>query len=580
MHCFVGCSVEEICSAIGLDITALFNDEDNVREFTPEKVTLSALSNRTGLSVPYLESLGLVKRGNTVLVPYYDKDKNHLYNKIRVQLSGRGKYRYERGAKSIPYGLWRLSDAHKIGGLVIVEGESDCWTLWKHDIPALGIPGASAWKCLDVESVKGIDKIYIIQEPGEAGQTFSLSMGEHLLDGNFTGQIRIIVMNQEMKDPNQMYLQYRTEFRKEFVRACKKSMIWSGESIEDQIVMLDTVTPGKVDFLWYPYIPRGILTILAGPGGLGKSTACYSIASTVTVGGVFPGDEFKTEEGRVLLFSEEDDISNVIRPKFDSNEADVSKVIVYDMERFDFMFSKSDYTRLELLIDRYEPKIVIFDPLVNFTGGKIDLNKSNEVRAMFRPLAAIARKKNIAIVIVAHTRKGGASNAAEAVSGSVDIVNASRSALVCYNDPESDNLGLITHAKHNYSKAGQTLKFEIKDDGSFLWAGYSRMGANELAQHSYDVKERKAVQAACEFLKRTLRLDAKEVPLVHKEAKALGIQVSHLRQAIFALGVRRRYDSGKWLYSQFIDFGVRDPEEQQLGEVVQFPEQQEEEFPF
>ncbi|GAH15238.1 unnamed protein product, partial [marine sediment metagenome] len=44
------------------------------------------------------------------------------------------------------YGLDRLESFKKDGWVLLVEGESDCWTAWYHGIPALGLPGKTHWK--------------------------------------------------------------------------------------------------------------------------------------------------------------------------------------------------------------------------------------------------------------------------------------------------------------------------------------------------------------------------------------------------------------------------------------------------
>jgi putative DNA primase/helicase len=80
-------------------------------------------------------------------------------------MDGREKFRWRSGDKPLPYGLGLLKEARKAGHVILVEGESDCHTLWYHDIPALGIPGATNWRdgwatCLD-----GIEKIYAVIEP-------------------------------------------------------------------------------------------------------------------------------------------------------------------------------------------------------------------------------------------------------------------------------------------------------------------------------------------------------------------------------------------------------------------------------
>ena len=61
--------------------------------------------------------------------------------RIRTALVAQEGSRWNSGeGKIVPYGLERLDEARKAGYLVLVEGESDCWTLWYQGFPALGIP--------------------------------------------------------------------------------------------------------------------------------------------------------------------------------------------------------------------------------------------------------------------------------------------------------------------------------------------------------------------------------------------------------------------------------------------------------
>lgn len=48
---------------------------------------------------------------------------------------------WRRNSRPTLYGLRRLKEAIRVGYVVLVEGESDCHTLWHHGIPALGVPG-------------------------------------------------------------------------------------------------------------------------------------------------------------------------------------------------------------------------------------------------------------------------------------------------------------------------------------------------------------------------------------------------------------------------------------------------------
>lgn len=75
---------------------------------------------------------------------------------------------WRKGDKPRLYGLWRIGAPESV---VLVEGESDCHTLWFHGIAALGIAGAGAWnEARDAAELAGIERIYVIVEPDAGGQ--------------------------------------------------------------------------------------------------------------------------------------------------------------------------------------------------------------------------------------------------------------------------------------------------------------------------------------------------------------------------------------------------------------------------
>jgi hypothetical protein len=49
--------------------------------------------------------------------------------RFRIALNG-DRFRWKSGTKPCLYGVSRLSDARRKGQVVLVEGESDCHTLW------------------------------------------------------------------------------------------------------------------------------------------------------------------------------------------------------------------------------------------------------------------------------------------------------------------------------------------------------------------------------------------------------------------------------------------------------------------
>src|SRR3712207_4677581 len=85
---------------------------------------------------------------------------------------GDDRFRWKSGARAIPYGLNRLDLAQGRGYVTLVEGESDCHTLWSHGEPALGIPGAGTWNdARDAPLLAEIPRVYLEVEPDEGGES-------------------------------------------------------------------------------------------------------------------------------------------------------------------------------------------------------------------------------------------------------------------------------------------------------------------------------------------------------------------------------------------------------------------------
>jgi hypothetical protein len=80
------------------------------------------------------------QRSPAISIPYFSNDDSDPAVRFRIALHGPGRFRWRKGSRPRLYGLHRLPTAHKIRYVVLVEGESDCLTLWLNDFPALGLP--------------------------------------------------------------------------------------------------------------------------------------------------------------------------------------------------------------------------------------------------------------------------------------------------------------------------------------------------------------------------------------------------------------------------------------------------------
>lgn len=151
----------------------------------PSPLTVEAYAQAKKLPLEFLQDIGCETaylRGQPcVRIAYYGLDGTEASARLRLSLSGDNRFRWRKGAKAMPYGLWRLEDAKRAGYIVVVEGESDAQTLWHHGIPALGIPGATTWKAEWAKYLDGL-KVYAWQEPDGGGQAFVEAVGKSIPD--------------------------------------------------------------------------------------------------------------------------------------------------------------------------------------------------------------------------------------------------------------------------------------------------------------------------------------------------------------------------------------------------------------
>jgi hypothetical protein len=166
----------------------------------PRGLTVADLAAAKKLPEGFLRSLGLrdvtLRDGPAVVIPYLDEHGNEVATRYRLSLDGDLRFRWKRGASILPYGLQRLMEARRLGWALIVEGESDVWTAWHHDIPAIGLPGKSCWRPEWAEWLRDT-QVFVWQEPGAADFTERISRD--------LPEARVIIAPADHKDVSEIH---------------------------------------------------------------------------------------------------------------------------------------------------------------------------------------------------------------------------------------------------------------------------------------------------------------------------------------------------------------------------------------
>ncbi len=145
--------------------------KSNVKNDFTGGVTLCEMADAKKLPVDFIRGLGVTDEiylGFPALrISYFDENGVERGVRHRKAWAGADRFHWRKGDSTSPYGLNRLEDARKAGWLLLVEGESDCWTAWHHGIPALGAPGKSIWPMMWGSYLAGLE-VFVWQEPGAA----------------------------------------------------------------------------------------------------------------------------------------------------------------------------------------------------------------------------------------------------------------------------------------------------------------------------------------------------------------------------------------------------------------------------
>lgn len=261
---------------------------------------LRDLANIKRLPAEFLQSLGLEDVSSGIQIPYYLVG-GELAPRQRIRVSRAGeknKSIWNSGEEAIvPYGLNRLREAFDAGFLVLVEGESDCWTLWHKGFPALGIPGATMTNCLLPHYLTEVEKIYIVQEPDRGGTAFVNGITAKLRDPRFNWKGEAFVVSIDpAKDASDLYIRSPNEFSINFQKALDSAQPIIGQ--KPKLIVHDLI-----QFRQEQFPPREPFMVLQSHGttiysahsmnqvfawrGTGKTMFSLGLGDALATGGKF-----------------------------------------------------------------------------------------------------------------------------------------------------------------------------------------------------------------------------------------------------------------------------------------------------
>ena len=156
-----------------------------------------------------------------------------------------------------------------------------------------------------------------------------------------------------------------------------------------KMIKMSDVQTQTIEWLWYPFIPYGKLTIIQGDPGDGKTTLALNIAAKLSNGKGLENEIMTQEPATIIYQTAEDGLADTVKPRLENAEADCSKILVIDESSK--LLSMTD-ERLEKALIQTNAKVLILDPIQAYLGGGIDMNRANEARNIIKQLVKLAEK--------------------------------------------------------------------------------------------------------------------------------------------------------------------------------------------
>ena len=280
---------------------------------------------------------------------------------------------------------------------------------------------------------------------------------------------------------NRGHLKYNLQLVEQALEGDKRALeeieglIETGQQSKQKLNPVQFGESTSREWLVENWIPRGAVTLLAGPGMVGKSQLALQLCHAAAQGGgrdVLGDGTWRTSrQCNSLYLTWEDDANEVNRRinrlgELSSVIHDSLKVFTLaDVEGDNWLFgpvpggsrhiaTQGDvsplFEKLSQEAENHDAKIIVIDTAASAFA--LDENIRSIVRRFLDRLTALAAGLNAAVILLSHPSKG------HTVSGSTDWVNRPRSVVeMAWHGKVGDRQPKLTLAKHNWAGAQETI---------------------------------------------------------------------------------------------------------------------------
>jgi len=415
-HCHAGCKLEEVVSALELDVQTLFPGMDR-----------GAKKARMVKAYPYTDESGAL---------LYEVVRFEPKNFRQRRPDGNGGHIWNmKGVRRVLYRLPSVPVAVKAGmSIWIVEGEKDADNLVELGLVATtSVMGAGKWRPEYGEQLRGARRVIIIPDNDEPGRNHANQVARSL--AGIVPEVRILELPGPGKDVSDWCAAGGTRDKLERLAELAPAPAVFACSRFVPVTDFFAQCGQRVDYVLEPFIIKGGFVLVIAAPKAGKTFFVCWLAAAVAA------------KGKPVLIVEEEGPREILRDRlapFLAPNADAYKDTLHIAHRKGFRLDNRRW--VDALIadaNARRAELIVLDPFVQLHGR--DENEQAQMAMVVQAIHRIIAQTGAAVALVHHTKKGDSwdkRSAAEAQSadarGSGVLVGAADSVIALKGVPLAD----------------------------------------------------------------------------------------------------------------------------------------------
>lgn len=303
----------------------------------------------------------------------------------------------------------------------------------------------------------------------------------------------------------------------------------------------------QIDWLWYPYIAIGKITLLQGDPGDGKSTMIMNLLAALSRGEMLPDGTPLDGPQQSIYQCSEDSAGDTIKPRFDAANADCERIAFINEDVFGKI--TLDDEKLQQAIIEFHPRIIVIDPIQSYVDNPADLLVAGKLRRTLRRIGIWASTYNCAVVLISHLNKNEGTKSLYRNLGSIDLVATARSVLQVERDSDNPNRRIIRQIKNNIGPIGDDIHFEITQENIFHWIiKLNKRTIGKKIENTFQMLPKNKQELASIVLKQLLVDGAVESREVQRVLEQYGIGNKTMQNVKQLLGIKSYRKMRKWYW--------------------------------